>query len=79
MCGALEEVGAGAAAQLLVLLNVDVDSEDAHHLSQDEGQAAKVEGPAVRVMPLLILILLGGDVTERCRDVHDHSDDVAKP
>ena len=79
MRGALEEVGARAAAQLLVLLDVDVDGEDAHHLGQDEGQAAKVEGPAVGVVPLLVLVFLGGDVAQCCRDVHDHSDDVAEP
>ena len=60
--GGLEEVGTRATAQLLVLLNIDVHGENAHHLSQDEGQAAKVERPAVRVVPLLILVLLRGDV-----------------
>lgn len=62
MRGAFEEVGARAAAQLLVLLNVDVDGEDSNHLGQDEGQAAEVEGPTIGVVPLLVLILLGGDV-----------------
>lgn len=78
MRSALEEVGTGTTSQLLVLLNVDVDGEDADHLSEDEGQAAEVERPAVRVMPLFILVLLGGDVAQRCGDVDDHSDDVAK-
>lgn len=40
---ALEEVSARAATELLVLLDVDIDSEHADHLGQDEGQTAKVE------------------------------------
>lgn len=78
MRGALEEVSAGAATKLFVLFNVDVNRKDSNHLSQDEGQTAKVERPAVRVVPFLILIFLWGDVTECCRDVDNHPDDVAE-
>lgn len=63
---------------LTVLLNVDVDSQNADHLSQDEGQASKVEGPAIGVVALLILITLCAWVTSVGRDVHYHPDDVAE-
>lgn len=76
--GALEEVSARAATQLFVLFNVDVDSKDPHHFSQDEGQTTEVERPAVGVMPLFILVFFGGDITESCRDVDNHPNDVAE-
>lgn len=76
--GALEEVSARAAAELFVLFDVDVNGKDSNHLSQDEGQTAEVERPAVRVVPFFILVFLWGDVAEGCRDVDNHTDDVAE-
>ena len=78
MRGALEDVGARATAQLLVLLDVDVDGQHPHHLGHDEGQASEVEGPTVGVLPLLVLVLLRRDVAQCSRDVHDHTNDVAQ-
>lgn len=78
MRGALEDVSARAAPELLVLFDVDVDSQDPHHLSHDEGQSPKVKRPAVGVLPLLVLVLLRRDVPQRSRDVHDHTNDVTQ-
>lgn len=78
MCGALENVGARAAAQLLVLLDVNVDSQHPYHLCHDEGQASKVKRPTVRVLPLLILVLLRRDVPKCSRDVHNHTNYVTQ-
>ncbi len=78
MRGALENVGARAAAQLLVLLDVDVDSQHPHHLGHDEGQASKVKGPTVGVLPLLVLVLFRRDVPQCSRDVHDHANYVTQ-
>lgn len=78
MSGALKDIGARATAELLVLLDVDVYRQHAHHLSQDEGQPAKVEGPAVGVLPFLILVLLWGNVTQSGRNVHYHTNDVTQ-
>lgn len=58
MRGAFEDVGAGAAAELLVFLDVDVDSQHPHHLSHDEGQTSEVKGPPVGILPFLILVFL---------------------
>lgn len=78
MRGALENVGARAAAQLLVLLDVDVDGQHPHHLGHDEGQSSEVKGPTVGVLPLLVLVLLRRDVAQCRRDVDDHADDVTQ-
>lgn len=78
MSGALKDIGARATAELLVLLDVDVYRQHAHHLSQDEGQPAEVEGPAVGVVPLLVLVLFGRDVAECRRDVYNDAYDVAQ-
>lgn len=50
----LEVVGrSGPYSELSMAVDEHVDGQDAHHLSHDERQGTKVEGPAVRVAVLL--------------------------
>lgn len=65
-------------ARLFVFLNVYVDCEDAHGFSDDEGQRAKVEGPAVVVLVLPVLVLLVAGISCIAGDVDDDADDVAQ-
>lgn len=78
MRGTFENVGARTAAELLVLLDVDVDSQHPHHFSHNEGKASKVKGPTIGVLPFLILILLRRNVPQRSRDVDNHTNYVAQ-
>ena len=64
--------------RLAAALDVDVDGQHADHLGQDERQPAEVEGPAVRVVVLLLLVPLRARLARVGRDVHDHPDDVAQ-
>lgn len=64
--------------RLAAALDVDVDGQHADHLGQDEGQAAEVEGPAVRVVVLLLVVPLRARLARVRRDVHDDADDVAQ-
>lgn len=65
-------------ADLLVLLDVDVDSQDGHHLSHDEGQSSEVEGPAVAVGVLLVLVALVTGVAGIAGDVDNDANDVTQ-
>jgi hypothetical protein len=65
-------------ADLLVLLDVDVDSQDGHHLGHDEGQSSEVEGPAVAVGVLLVLIPLVTGVAGVAGDVDNDANDVTQ-
>lgn len=57
---ALEVVSrARSYPQLSVAVDEHVHGQDAHHLSDDEGQGAEVEGPAVRVAVFLGVALCG--------------------
>lgn len=78
MRGPLEDVSARAAAKLLVLFDVDVDGQNAHHLSHDEGQASEVEGPAVAVGVLLVLVALVTGVAGIAGDVDNDANDVTQ-
>lgn len=65
-------------ACLFVFLNVYVDRENAHGLSYDEGERAKVEGPAVVVLVLPVLVLLVAGISRIAGDVDNDADDVAQ-
>lgn len=65
-------------ARLFVFLDVEVDREDAHRLGHDEGERAKVEGPAVVVLVLPVLVLLVTGISGVAGNVDDDADDVAQ-
>lgn len=65
-------------ACLFVFLYVYVDRQNPHRFSHDEGECAKVKGPAVVVVVLLILVLLVTGISGVARDVDDDADDVAQ-
>lgn len=75
---AFEKVGTRSATELFVFFDVNVDGQNSNHLGQNEGETAEIKGPAVRVVPLLILVLLWGDVTQGGRNVDDYANDVAE-
>lgn len=62
----------------LVSLDVDVDSEHADGFRHDERQCARVEGPTVAVLVLLVFSFLVTGVANVARDVHDDAYDVAQ-
>lgn len=62
---------------LFVPLNVDVDCKHADGFGHDEGQCARIEGPAVAVLTFLVFSFLVAGVTDVARDVHDDAYDVA--
>lgn len=47
--GFLYQLRAGLGSQLAVLLDEHVNGQDTHHFCHDEGEGAKVEGPAIGV------------------------------
>lgn len=64
--------------RVFVFLDEYVDSEDAHWFRHDEGEGAKVEGPAVVVVVLLVLVFLVAGIPGVAGDVDDDADDVAQ-
>lgn len=75
---AFDEVVPAPVARLFVFLNVEVDCEDSHRLGHNEGKCAKVEGPAVVVLVLAVLVFLVAGIARVAGDVDDDSDDVAQ-
>lgn len=65
-------------ACLFVFLNVYVNCENTHGFSYDEGECAKVEGPAVVVLVLPVLVLLVTGISRIAGDVNNDADDVAQ-
>lgn len=65
-------------ARLFVFLDVEVDCEDSHRLGHNEGKRAEVEGPAIVVLVLAVLVLLVAGITRVAGDVDNDSDDVAQ-
>lgn len=65
-------------ANFFVLLNVDVDGEDGHSFSHDEGEGAEVERPAVGVSVLLVIIAFITGVACIAGDVDDDANYVAQ-
>lgn len=75
---ALDEVVSSPVSRLFVFLDVKVDGEDTHRLGNDEGERAEVEGPAVVVLVLALLVLLVAGIARVAGDVDNDSDDVAQ-
>lgn len=65
-------------SRLFVLLNVNVDGEDADGLGHDEGESAEIEGPAVIVLVLPVLVFLVAGVSCVAGDEDDDADYVAQ-
>lgn len=65
-------------ADLLVFLDVDVDGEDGHCFSHDEGEGAKIERPAVRVSVFPVIVAFVTGVSRIAGDVDDDADYVAQ-
>lgn len=65
-------------ANFLVFLDVDVDGEDGHSFGYNEGEGAKVEGPAVGVSVLLVIITFVTGISCIAWDVDDDANDVAQ-
>lgn len=73
-----DELAPGSPADLFVPLNVDVDGKYGHCLSHNERQGTEVEGPAVGVGVLLVVVTLVVGVAGIAGDVDDDADDVAQ-
>lgn len=65
-------------SRLFVFLNVNVDGEDADGLGHDEGEGAEIEGPAVIVLALPVLVFLVAGISCVAGDEDDDADDVAQ-
>lgn len=56
-----------------MLLNVDVHGHDSHDFCDDEGEGAKIKGPAIGVaffgVPLSGVSSVGGDINNDADDV----------
>lgn len=76
--GSLKELPFGLESQLLIFLNVNVYSQDAHGLSHNEGQGPKVKRPAVAVMVLFVFITFVAWVACVAGDVDDDAYDVTE-
>ena len=63
---------------VLVLFDVQMHGEHAHQLGGDEGESPRVEGPAVAVVALALLILPVTGVARIAGDEDDDADDVAQ-
>lgn len=73
--GRLHEGRPAFSAQLPVLFYEHMHCQHTNHLCQHKGQSSKIEGPAIGVA-LLIVILTG--VTRVGRYVHNYANDVTE-
>lgn len=71
-----DELAPRLPADLLVLLNVDVDDKYGDCFSHNKRQGAKVEGPTIRVSVLLVIISFVTRVPSIAWDVDNDPDDV---
>lgn len=75
---AFDEIMPAPVARFFVFLNVEVNCEDSYRLGHNEGKSTEVEGPAVVVLVLAVLVFLVAGIARVAGDVDDDSDDVAQ-
>lgn len=67
----------GSKVHLFVLLDVNVDRQNAHGFGHNERESPEVEGPAVVILVLLVLVFLVTGISSITGDVNNDTDDVA--
>lgn len=73
-----DKLAPGLPADLLVLLDVDVNYKNGNSFSHNKGESAKVEGPTIGVGVFLVIVSFVTGVPGIAWDVDNDADDVAQ-